>query len=131
MKRIISESKAALALTVILSLLVIFHLLLLLNILPYKIVWGGRIENKSELLKFELISIFMNLIMILVVCIKEKYFRLKVHPKVIQTALWLMFAIFILNTIGNLLSVNRFEKLVFTPLTLILSLLSLRLAMSK
>jgi hypothetical protein len=131
MNSIICGSKISLALIAILSIFVIFHFLLLLNIVPYKIVWGGRVENKSELLKFELISIFMNVIMILIACIKEKYLRLKVHPKVIQTALWLMFAIFMLNTIGNLLSLNRFEKWAFTPLTILLSFLSLRLALSK
>ena len=131
MKSIISESKAALALIAILSMLIIFHLLLLVNIVPYNIVWGGKIENKSELLKFELLSIFVNLLMIFIVSVKEKFLNVKIHRKVIQIALWLMFAIFILNTIGNLLSANRFEKLAFTPATIILSFLSLRLACAK
>ena len=63
--------------------------------------------------------------------IKKKILKIKINPKVIQTALWIMVAFFIFNTIGNFLSVNEFEKLVFTPVTIILSLLSLRLALSK
>jgi len=56
MKRIISGSAAAFALITALSLLIIFHFLVLINIVPYQLIWGGRIENKSELLRFEMFS---------------------------------------------------------------------------
>jgi hypothetical protein len=57
--------------------------------------------------------------------------KVKMNRLVIRLALWAMAALFLLNTLGNLLSTNEFEKLVFTPLTLLLSLFSFRLALSK
>lgn len=131
MKTIISESEAAIALMILLSLLIVFHFLLLINIVPYQLVWGGRIENKSQLLRFELFSICVNSIMILIVMMKTKFLRISINQKVLQIALWIMFSLFVLNTIGNLLSVNKIEKIIFTPLTVILSFLSFRLAISK
>jgi hypothetical protein len=42
-----------------------------------------------------------------------------------------MAGLFFLNTIGNLLSNNQLEKILFTPLTTILFVFSLRLAIDK
>ena len=36
-----------------------------------------------------------------------------------------MFDMFVLNTVGNLFSKNRFEKMIFTPVTILASVLSL------
>jgi hypothetical protein len=118
-------------LIIILSLIVIFHLLVILRIIPFEIVWGGRLKNTSDMLVFETVSIALNLIMLSVVGINAGVFKLKINPMIIKAALWLMFGLFLINTIGNLFSLNQFEKIVFTPLTLLLSLFSLRLARSK
>ncbi len=45
--------------------------------------------------------------------------------------MWVMVAIFGLNTIGNLFAESMLEKLVFTPVTAALAVLSLRLAIEK
>lgn len=124
----ITKKFAAHSIITILSLVVLFHLLVLLAVIPYNIVWGGRLKNKTELLQFELISIGINLAMLLVVLIKARILKIALHPKLLTLALWLMVALFTLNTLGNLLSVNAMEKIIFTPLTLILALLCLRLA---
>jgi hypothetical protein len=42
-----------------------------------------------------------------------------------------MSLLFFLNTIGNFISKNDFERMIFTPLTLILSILFLRLSILK
>jgi hypothetical protein len=131
MKRIISEFTAAMALIIALSLLIIFHFLILIKIVPYQVIWGGRIENQSQLLRFEVLSVCINLLMIVLVSIKTRFLKTSVNQKVLRITLWIMFVLFALNTIGNILSVNSFEKIVFTPLTIILSFLSLRLAISK
>jgi len=44
---------------------------------------------------------------------------------------WLLFVFFVLNTLGNAMADNWLEKLVFAPLTFILSLLVLRAAFWK
>jgi hypothetical protein len=49
-------------------------------------------------------------------------------PVAEKIGLWLMFALFLLNTVGNLLSKNRYEKLIFTPITLLSAVFCLILA---
>ena len=73
------------------------------EIIPYKIVWKGRINSQNEILKFESVSIFMNLIMLFMVAIKAEWFQLRVKPFIEKTNFGLMFTLFLTNTAGNLL----------------------------
>lgn len=113
------------------SLIIIFHLLVMVGVIPFGMVWGGRLKNTSEMLSFEAVSILMNLVMLAVVAIKANILRVHVNRTVIRVALWLMFFLFLLNTLGNVLSNNHLEKIIFTPLTFLLAFFSLRLAISK
>lgn len=131
MKNIITLRFAAVVLMAILGAIVIFHLLVISGVIPYQMVWGGRLADRSQMLRFETISILTNLVMLTVVMIRAGFVRLRVHPISIRIALWLMVGLFLLNTIGNLLSNNETEKIIFTPLTVLLCLLSLRLATSR
>jgi hypothetical protein len=94
-------------------------------------IWSGRLKDASEMVFFESISILVNLLMLGVVAIKGDFLKFNIHPRIVKTALWAMFGLFLLNTVGNLLSTNPFEKAVFAPITLVLSLFCLRLASAK
>lgn len=83
------------------------------------------------MVRFEMISIAINLIMLAVVAIHTGILKLRIKPLLIYIVLWCMGGLFLLNTIGNLLSINTFEKMVFTPLTLLLSICCFRLALDK
>lgn len=131
MKWYFSERFAANGLLVLLLLLVVFHALILLRVIPFEMVWGGRLQGVSEMVSFETVSILLNLLMLGIVAIKGKVLKINIHPSLIRIALWAMFGLFLLNTLGNLLSANLFEKTVFSPITLMLSLFCLRLASAK
>ena len=113
------------------SLVVLFHICVLVGFIPPEIVWGGRISDRSELVKMEIISILVNLDMLQIVMVRAGYFKIKINPFIIKIALWAMAILFLLNTIGNIFSKNDFEKFAFTPLTLILAIFCIRLAISK
>jgi hypothetical protein len=130
MNKLITEKLASNIVISVLSLFVVFHVLVLTGFIPYNIVSGGRIKNNSQLLRFEIISIALNLLMLVVVLMKAKVFDVVINQKVITISLWVMAAFFILNTIGNLLSISDFERFVFTPLTIMLSVFCLKLALS-
>ena len=129
MIRLISESFASRGLMILFSLIIVFHLLVLVQVIPFQMVWGGRLNSVSEMYTFETVSIALNLLMLAVVSVRSGVMSLVVNPRVIQFLLWAMAALFILNTVGNLLSINETEKLIFTPITLILSIFSIRLAL--
>ena len=131
MHKLDTKRIAAQGILLVLSLMVLFHVLVMVQVIPYGMVWGGRLENSSQMLLFEAISIAVNLLMLGAVAISAGMIKVKINRGLLKAALWTMFAVFLLNTIGNLLSNNETEKLIFTPLTLLLSLFSLRLAMSK
>jgi hypothetical protein len=96
---------------------VLFHLSIVLKIVPYEITWGGRLKNDSEMYVFESISILINLLLITILLIKGQYLRELVSMKIVDIALWIFFVLFGLNTVGNIFSETNFEKY-FTILTL-------------
>lgn len=131
MTSLISERAAVNGILVILSLIVLFHLAVVLGIIPFGIVWGGRLTSRAEMLRFEAISLSVNMVLIALVAVKGGLLRVAINPMVLKIAFWLMAGIFLLNTLGNLLSTSMLEKVLFTPLTLILAILSFRLAISR
>lgn len=116
---------ATYGLTLILGLVVLFHICVLTGLIPFSIVWGGRLENQEQMIVFEAISIFLNVCMLAIVFISIRH-----RNTLIVIALWLMAVLFFINTIGNLLSTNELERILFTPLTLVLTIFSVRLAFS-
>lgn len=110
---------AGIILLTLFSLAIVFHLLVLMEFIPNDIVWGGRITVKEELYIFESISIFMNLLFLLIVSLKTGKLTFKHNQKLIQVLLWFMSIVFLLNTIGNLLAKTTTETIIFTPVTFI------------
>lgn len=131
MNRYISERLALATIATILSLIVLFHLLIITGIIPFDIVWGGRLADRAQMLRMETVSIALNVLMLAVVGIRAGFFGKGIHPRIVTAALWIMAALFALNTVGNGLSQNSLERMIFTPLTLILCVLCLRLALGK
>jgi hypothetical protein len=118
-------------LLIVLSLLLFLHFLILLKIIPYNLVWGGRIKTVKEMYRFEILSILINSLFIIVVLVQMNAVAIDIPKKIITGALWLMTGLFFLNTIGNALSKNKWEQRLFTPATILLAIFSLLLALSN
>jgi hypothetical protein len=114
-----TKDLAGIILLTLFSLAIVFHLLVLMEFIPNEIVWGGRITVKEELYIFESISIFMNLLFLLIVLLKTGKLIIKHNLKLIHFLLWFMSIVFLLNTIGNLLAKTTTETIIFTPVTFI------------
>lgn len=95
----------------------LFHITLLIGVIPYEIAWGGRLETEEEMYVFETLSILINLFFIFVLLQKGGYIRSYFNQKTISIILWIFFAIFVLNTLGNVFAKTNFEK-AFTIVTL-------------
>lgn len=100
----------------------IFHLLILVRVIPYEITWGGRLKTVEEMYVFETLSILINSFFIFVLLQKGEYVRFFLGKKTVTIILWVFFTIFVLNTIGNVFSKTNFEKY-FAILTFINSIL--------
>jgi len=131
MKKLIPERLAIYGLLSILGTILIFHTLVFVQIIPYEIVWAGRMKSVEEMRQFESVSMIINSIFFLVVLMRANILKLGNHPLKIKVLLWVMVILFFLNTIGNLFAVTHLEKILFTPLTAICGLFSLRLVLNR
>ncbi len=122
-----TPQQATKTMLVLLGLVILFHLLIITQMIPYTIVWAGKLKNEKDMYQFEGVSLFINLLLILLLLIKGNYLKLPLSPRFITIMLWVFIFLFALNTIGNLFAKTNFEKFVFTPLTFISSLLLIRI----
>ena len=131
----ISFSLAARVNIGIFGCLILLHLgvvvgIVLFNYVPTDFLWGGRIQSKEQFILFEYLSLIVQAICLFLTLIKAGYLRLERLENISHIGMWVLFAIFALNTVGNALAKTTFEK-AFTVVTIILALLSLRLALEN
>lgn len=119
----------AIFLIIIFSLTIAFHILVLMGLVPYDIVWGGRVKSVNDMYLFEAISLLLNAVFLFVVSAKSRVVKIRVSEKLLNVLLWIMAGVFLLNTLGNLMSTSELEKMIFTPVTLLLSILCILLAL--
>ncbi|SMD44775.1 hypothetical protein SAMN00777080_3409 [Aquiflexum balticum DSM 16537] len=80
----------------------ILHFLIVLKIIPYDIVWGGRLQSDQEMYTFESFSIINSLFFIYVLAQKGNFVSAVFSDKILSVILWIFFGLFVLNTIGNI-----------------------------
>lgn len=122
---------AAIVALAILGAVVIFHLLVIAGVIPKTIVWGGRISDPRKVVGMEVVSILIVLVAAAVFGFRWRSVGTGNPSLVWAMATWALVGLFTLNTVGNLFARTPFERFVMTPLTLILALLALRLALEK
>jgi len=132
MKKLISTKLAGNILLFSLGSLFIFHVLVLLKIIPAAIVWGGQIKGvPANLVTLEVVALLVTGLFILIVAAKTNYIQVGKFSGAVTIGVWLIFIYLLLNTLGNLASGISLEKLLFAPITIILALCALRLAIEK
>lgn len=129
MKKYIRARLAANILLVALGLLAIFHVLVALHAFPEGIVWNGRGGDSTTLLEWS--SFLVTLLFGWIIAARIGYVQVGRMARAVAIATWIVFAFFVLNTLGNLTSPNATERFVFAPVAIILALLALRLAMER
>ncbi|MDP8209521.1 MAG: hypothetical protein RAO94_14015 [Candidatus Stygibacter australis] len=112
---------------VLLLLLLAFHILVVMQIIPGDFVWGGQIEaNSEQLINYEIFAAVITCLFLIISFYKIKLILENRKNSVNQVGLWLMLLFFLLGILGNLSSDITKEKLIFTPVTVLLSLFILR-----
>lgn len=117
--------------SVVFVLTLIFHVLILSSVIDYRIVWGGRLQSQAEMLVFESISIALNSVFLWITVQRLGWIRNYLPLWLMRTSLVLMSLVFALNTLGNLFAKELVERLIFTPLTLLLCVCSLVLLLHR
>jgi hypothetical protein len=99
----------------------VFHVLVVLRVIPFTIVWGGRLKTLREMYRFEAGSITINLLLILLLLCCAGYIDCPFSAGTVRIIYWCIAGLFFLNTIGNLFSKSKMEQLIFTPVTLLIA----------
>ena len=130
MKKIISAKLAGNILLFSLGLLLVFHILVLLKIVPANIMWGGQ-ATAGNIIMLEIVALAVTLFFGFVIAAKTGYVKVGRFAGTVNILVWIIFAFLLLNTLGNLASGVSAENFIFAPITLILALCALRLAIEK
>lgn len=107
----------------IFSLAMVFHVLVLTGVVPYRQVWGGRLKTREEMLAFESVSLLLNALFLAVLLAKANLLNVRLPRRFVNATLWVMVVLFALNTVGNLFAAQPLERYIATPITLALSVL--------
>lgn len=122
---------AQMGLLILLSMFLVLHFIILLKLIPYNLVWGGRLKSDKEMVRFEVFSILINALFVIVILVQGSFLTIEIPKKIITYILWLMTGLFLLNTLGNVTSKNKLEQKLFTPITILLAIFSLIIALSN
>lgn len=131
MKKRISARLSSILLIICNMIMLGLHILILLGIVPYEFVWGGQINSSASLIFYESIAIIVTILFIFIVSLKAGYLLAGKLKRTANVAIWVMFGYLLLNTIGNLASGVTAEKMIFTPITILMTLLVFRLAIER
>lgn len=103
--------------------ILIFHLSILLEIIPYEAVWAGKLNSVEEMYVFETISILINVLLLIVLRVKFKNIKTSKSNKIIDVIIWAFVFLFALNTLGNLFAKSLIEQILGTVLTAVSAIL--------
>ena len=129
MLRAIRRPIAAHILLGIQAIALVYHALIITRVVPFENVWGGRLTSVEQMYRFETFSVALNLFMVAIVLVAGDLWKIKAPERLLRVVCWLLFGLFLLNTLGNLAATSTFEMVAFTPLTLASALLFARLAL--
>ena len=132
MKALINARLAGNILLISLGLLTIFHILVMLNVVSPEIVWGGQAGNTEvSLLTLEIVALLVTALMAVIIAAKIGYIQAGRFKVAVNIGIWIVVAYLLLNMLGNLTSGVSAESFIFAPITLILALFALRLAIKE
>jgi len=131
MKNLISFKLTGKIIITIIVLLIIFHILVLLGVVPSNIVWGGQIVDNATLMKHEILRLIGSFIFLAIILEKLNQHKITKFKKLSNITFWFIYVYFIITSIAKLASAVTLEKMIFIPITVILSILLFRLAIEK
>lgn len=119
----------ALALTVVLSLLAIFQLALALGAPLGRFAWGGQHRVLPQRMRVgSIVSILIYALIAL--CALDRAGAIDVFPDIVSAvAMWVIFGYFALGVVLNAISKSKPERAVMVPITIVLTVLSLLIAL--
>jgi hypothetical protein len=109
--------------TFLFVVVMVFQILLGLGLLPVSMAWGGRQSQLTPSLRIaSLLAVLLLGTFIYVTRYRAGLLGVMPIPILIVIFSWIITAFMALNTLGNLASASKTEKLIFAPITALLTL---------
>ncbi len=100
----------------------LMQVLIALGVIPITMAWGGRQSQLTDSLQIaSLVSASLLLVFAYIIRRRASLAGNTPPSTIIKVLAWLITAFMVLNTLGNLTSLSLNEKLLFTPMTLVLA----------
>ena len=128
MKKYLSSKTAYLIFIATSAIGLLYNLAVLLRFVDYHYAWGGRLTTIESMYSFVTFSIISNLAFLTIVTVAKKQIDRNNLNSKLRILILLMAILFLVNTLGNIFAITLFEKIVFTPMTLLASLSLFRLS---
>lgn len=118
--------------TLLFAVVIVLQILLAAGILPVSMAWGGRQSKLTASLRISsIIAAFLLGMFIFVIRYRAGLVVNGPIPTVIMVASWIITVFMAFNTLGNLASKSTKEKIVFGPITALLTLACLLISASS
>ena len=109
--------------TILFALVIVLQILLASGILPVSMAWGGRQSKLTPSLRVaSLVAAVLLGAFIYIIRYRAGLIDLSPIPLFIKVLSWIVTGFMAFNTLGNLASTSKAEKIVFAPLTVLLTL---------
>lgn len=113
-------------------LMIVFQFLLAFGIMPISMAWGGRQSELTLPLRAASLAAAVLLgLFLLVIRRRAGLIGTPPIPTSIRILSWLITALLVLNTLGNLTSPSVGERLLFGPITVVLTVACLLVSASR
>lgn len=118
--------------TILFAVVIVLQLLLALGILPVSMAWGGRQSHLTPALRIaSLAAVALLVAFIYVIRYRAGLLGVLPIPMSIKIFSWMIAAFMAFNTLGNVVSSSKMEKLIFAPVAVLLTLACLIVSASN
>ena len=118
--------------SVLFFIFIVVQLLVAAGIIPISILWGGRQPDLTPSLRAaSVVAAIILGLFIYIIRYRAGLVGSVPTPTSIRVAAWVVTGYMALNTLGNFASVSNVERFVFGPMTLIMMITSLIVAVSR
>ena len=118
--------------TVLFGFVIVFQILIVGGIIPISMAWGGQYSVLTNGLKVAgMVTVIILLFFAYVIRKRAGLFGKKPPSVTIKIVSWFITGFMAVNTLGNLASQRLGEKILFTPITIILFAACFMVSISK
>lgn len=118
--------------TLLFVVVIVLQILLALGILPISMAWGGRQAQLTPSLRIaSLVAVVLLGAFIYVIRYRAGLLGVTSIPLSIKIFSWIITAFMAFNTLGNIASSSKMEKIIFAPVTVLLTLACLIISASN